>query len=150
MYLTPVRVSCGPGTDNASPSVHWSERNRTFVIEMKGFAPIGTIHYWLRPERQSCAVIALKIAEPTLRNRGFGTEAQKYLIIHLMQRMKLQEVEMYTDVRNMPQQRCLAKLGFELVESLQYEDSGVHRTGHLYRLDRERFVRTSMYHFHYE
>lgn len=149
-YLTPDRTSVAKSIEEHAVGMHWSEQNRTFVIEIKNSVCIGTLHYWLRPEQQKCAVMALKVAETPFRNTGYGTEAQKYIIIHLMQRMKLSAVEMYTDIDNTPQQRCLHKLGFELVESLQYEDCGVSRTGHLYRLDSERFMRTPMYHFHYE
>lgn len=149
-YLTPGRTSVARFLEEYTTGMHWSDQNRTFVIEIKGSVPIGTIRYWLRPEMERCAVMALKVAEAGYRNRGYGTEAQKYIVIHLMQRMKLAAVEMYTDIDNTPQQRCLRKLGFELRESLQYEDHGVSRTGHLYRLDAERFRRTPMYHFHYE
>ena len=151
-YLTPDRTPVSRFLEEYAAGMHWSEQRRTFVIEIRNLLPlpIGTIHYWLRPEQQRCAVMALKVAETGYRNRGYGTEAQKYIIIHLMQRMKLSAVEMYTDIDNTPQQRCLHKLGFELRESLQYEDRGVSRTGHLYRLDAERFLRTPMYHFHYE
>ena len=51
--------------------------------------------------------MALKISEPEMRNKGYGTEAQKYAIIQLFTRMKLQRVEMYTDIDNQSQQRCL-------------------------------------------
>lgn len=149
-YLTPDRSTVARSREEHATGMHWNEQNRIFIIEIKGSVPIGTIHYWLRPEPKKCAVIALKVAETDFRNRGFGTEAQKYTIIYLMQRIKLSAVEMYTDIDNLPQQRCLQKLGFELVESLQYDDLGVSRTGHLYRLDTERFIRTPMYHFHYE
>ena len=149
-YLTPDRISVEQGYAEHAAGQHWNDQSRTFIIEMKSSLPIGTIHYWLRPEQKWCAVMALKIAESSYRNRGYGTEAQKYIIIHLLRQMKLTRVEMYTDIDNLPQQRCLKKLGFEQVESLQYEDGGVNRTGFLYRLDVERFNRTPMYHFHYE
>jgi len=149
-YLTPDRVSVEESHREYGSGQHWNEQSRTFVIEVKNALPIGTIHYWLRPEQRWCAVMALKIAEPLCRNHGYGTEAQKYIIIHLIGQMKLARVEMYTDINNIPQQRCLAKLGFEQVESLQYEDGGVSRTGFLYRLGADRFKHTPMYHFHYE
>jgi len=149
-YLTPDRISLERGLAEQVAGKHWNNQNRTFVIKLRNGVAIGTIHYWLRSEQQQCAVMAVKIAEPSYRNRGYGTEAQKYIIIHLMQKLKLKQVEMYTDIGNVPQQRCLQKLGFELVESLQYEDCGVRRAGHLYRLEADRFDSIPVYHFHYE
>ncbi|SHO47962.1 GNAT family N-acetyltransferase [Desulfopila aestuarii] len=149
-YLTPDRISVEQCRKEHLAGMHWNEQKRAFIIEVKNGLPIGTIHYWIRPEQHHCGVMALKIAEQQYRSNGYGTEAQKYIIIHLMQRVKLAAVEMYTDIDNISQQRCLHKLGFELVKSLQYADGGVKRTGHLYRLDAEHFRNTPMYHFHYE
>lgn len=149
-FLTPDRISVEQACAEYEAGLHWNEQSRIFIIEVKNLQPIGTIHYWLRPEKKWCAVMALKIADSSCRNEGYGTEAQKYIIIHLMRQMKLTRVEMYTDIDNIPQQRCLTKLGFEQVESLQYEDGGLSRTGFLYRLGADRFKEISMYHFHYE
>lgn len=149
-YLTPECLEQTQGHHNVASGTYWNDSNRLFIVEKLDGEPIGTIHYWLRSENRSCGVVALKISDPSQRNQGFGTEAQKYLVIYLFDRLKLQRVEMYTDINNRPQQRCLAKLGFELVESLQYDDHQVQRLGHLYRLDVERYQRTSMYRYHYE
>jgi RimJ/RimL family protein N-acetyltransferase len=94
--------------------------------------------------------MALKISEFEMRNKGYGTEAQKYAIMQLFTRMKLQRVEMYTDINNRAQQRCLHKLGFELIESLHYDDHRVQRVGHLYRIDAATFFKTPIYQYHYE
>lgn len=150
LYLTPERASEEKIRRDHGAGTLWSERNKVFVIELREGTPIGTLHYWLRPENRKCAVVALKIAEPLYRGRGYGTEAQKYTIIYLLARMRLAAVEMYTDINNLTQQCCLRKLGFELVESLSYEDCHVPRTGHLFRIDADRFARTPAYHFYYE
>lgn len=149
-YLTPDGYDQERWRRECLSGVLWSERNKIFVIDERGGRPLGTVHFWLRPERTTCAVIALKIAAPGDRGKGFGTEAQKHVIITLFDRFKVSEVEMYTDIDNCSQQRCLAKLGFELVESLSFNDQQVNRTGHLYRIDSDTFARTSIYHFHYE
>jgi len=94
--------------------------------------------------------MAVKIADPEQRNKGYGTEAQKYLIIHLFSRLKARSVEMYTDINNRPQQRCLTKLGFELVETLNYDDHQVKRVGHLFRMDVAHFSNNPVYRYHYE
>ncbi len=85
-----------------------------------------------------------------MRNKGYGTEAQKYAIIQLFTRAKLQGVEMYTDIDNLSQQRCLNKLGFQLANSLNYDDHRVQRVGYLFRIDAATFSNTPIYHYHYE
>lgn len=150
-YLTPEKHAPEQSLEDLEAGTLWSQKNKTFVIEVKDEEmPIGTIHYWMRSGESNTAVVALKIAIPSYRNKGFGTEAQKYLIIHLFERMQLSGVEMYTDIGNAAQQRCLNKLGFDLAESLQYDDAQVQRTGHLFRLDSERFSQASIYHYVYE
>ncbi len=150
-FLTPEQQDAEKTLDELEAGSLWSAQGKTFVIEVKDEdMPVGTIHYWLKPGKGNRAVIALKIAIPSYRNKGYGTEAQKYLIIHLFQKMQLDGVEMYTDIGNVAQQRCLKKLGFDLAESLQYEDAQVKRTGHLFRLNSEQFSQTSIYHYFYE
>ncbi len=149
-YLTPDYVDKQRGMESIVSGAYWNDENRVFVIELKEERPIGTLHYWLRAEQKSCAVMALKISDPHMRNRGYGTEAQKYTIIHLFTRMKLERVEMYTDIDNLSQQRCLRKLGFQLIDSLKYDDHRIQRIGHLFRLDAATFLKTPIYQYHYE
>ncbi|MEA3347855.1 MAG: GNAT family protein [Pseudomonadota bacterium] len=150
-FLTPEQMTIEEGKRNFGAGLFWNGQSRTFIIELRNEeAPIGTIHYWLRSENKKIAIVALKIAQLDLRNQGYGTEAQKFLIMHLFEKMMLQAVEMYTDIDNLSQQRCLNKLGFKLVDSLQYEDQQIIRTGHLFRLTREDFKQVPLYKFHYE
>lgn len=149
-YLTPDRIDALNGREILTSKACWQEQNRVFLIELKDAGPIGTLRYWFRPERRSCAVMAVKIADPLQRSKGYGTEAQKYLIIHLFLSLKARSVEMYTDINNRSQQRCLAKLGFELVETLNYDDHQVKRVGHLFRMDALNFANNPVYQYHYE
>ncbi len=149
--LTPEQMNLEEGMRNFIAGLFWNGQSRTFIIELRQEgAPVGTIHYWLRSENRNIAIIALKIARLDLRNQGYGTEAQKFLIMHLFEKMGFKAVEMYTDIDNLSQQRCLKKLGFKLVDSLQYEDQQINRTGHLFRLTREDFNQVPLYKFHYE
>jgi len=68
----------------------------------------------------------------------------------LFSHKKIKNIEMYTDINNNGQQRCLRKLGFELAKSLTYEDQQVQRTGYLFRLTAERYNSEPIYHYHYE
>lgn len=150
-YLTPERVDPEAAQDVLCGAASWQPGRRLFVVEEKaGGAAIGTLRYWLRPERPGCVVMAIKIAEPGRRGLGYGTEAQKYVIMHLFTKEKVAAVEMYTDINNRPQQRCLAKLGFTLVESLAYDDHQVQRVGHLFRLEGPAFASHPIYRYHYE
>lgn len=149
-YLTPEALSESLVEAQISSGMLWSNDNRVFVVELKDGQAIGTLHYWLRPESKKCGVMALKISDPKRRNSGYGTEAQKYVIINLFERQKLDVVEMYTDIGNLPQQRCLKKLGFDIVESLTYDDHQVSRIGHLFRLDRAVYSESLVYQYHYD
>ena len=157
-YLTPDCLTDSKGLDSIISGAYWNNDHRVFIIALKDEKqdkkqdekPIGTLHYWLRPEKKDCAVMALKISDPGLRNKGYGTEAQKYVIIYLFSRLKMRWVEMYTDIDNRSQQRCLNKLGFHLADSLEYDDHRIRRVGHLFRLDAASFAQTSTYHYHYE
>lgn len=149
-YLTPGGLVEGQSEAEFNDHIHWSDHNKFFLIERKDGTALGTIHYWIRPERLDCAVIKVQICEPGLRGQGYGTEAQKFLVINLFERAKLTEIEMYTDINNSPQQRCLTKLGFEVVDSLSYNDHQITRLGFLYRLKQETFNQHPIYQYHYE
>ena len=149
-FLTPDKLSLEAGQEKIASGVFWNDKNKTFFIQHRDGTPMGTITYWLRSEKNECAVIKVKITIPEQRGKGYGTEAQKYLIINLFERLRLDEVDMYTDINNKAQQRCLSKLGFELIESLAYDDHQVRRLGHLYRLPRQRYQSHPVYRYHYE
>jgi RimJ/RimL family protein N-acetyltransferase len=125
--------------------------DRTFLIEKRQCAtPIGTIHYWLRQTLPDTAMFSVKIAKPEQRGNGYGTEAQKFLIIHLFEQMGIRNVEMFTDINNAAQQRCLNKLGFTIIDSQAYGDHEVVRTGYLFQLNYQDYQQKAIYRFHYE
>jgi RimJ/RimL family protein N-acetyltransferase len=150
-YLTPERFVASGLSEQFAANVFWNRSDKMFLIEKRDAArPIGTIHYWLRPDQRDTAVISIKIADPGERNHGYGTEAQKYLIILLFDQIGAKQVEIYTDIDNIAQQCCLNKLGFAVCHSLTYDDRQIKRTGHLYRLTRQDYQTTAIYRFHYE
>jgi RimJ/RimL family protein N-acetyltransferase len=151
-YLTPEKYSFEQMKNQIQSGVFWSDNEKLFFVETKEDGrPIGTAHFW-QPSRGGTTVhMALKVALPEERGQGYGTEIQKYLIIHIFDRLgQIKAIEMYTDINNSIQQRCLYKLGFELVESLVYEDQQEKRTGHLFRLTIEQYHSHPIYQFHYE
>ena len=150
-YLTPERLTRERIEEQLDSGLLWSRHDKTLLIEKREpTLPIGTIHYWLKQDRQRCAVISVKIADVAQRGQGFGTEAQKFLIIQLFEQVGVEQVEMVTDIDNVAQQRCLSKLGFKVDRSLTYDDHQVSRTGHLYRLPRKAYEQALIYRYHYE
>ncbi len=128
----------------------WNYGEKFFLIEKKDGQAIGTLHYWIPVDKTDTAVTAVKIAEPAERNKGYGTEAQKSLIIYLFEKVKIKFVEMYTDLDNLAQHRCLQKLGFSMIETLTYDDRGISRTGNLFRINNSQFSHHPIYRYHYE
>jgi len=123
----------------------WSAASGTYLIELRKGGAIGTIHYWRRSDKPDTAVVSVKIAIPAFRGLGYGFAAQKGLINHLFKVRKMAKVEMYTDMDNLAQQKCLAKLGFSVVESLHYQDMDQRRNGRFCRLTRQQFQTLLVY-----
>lgn len=150
-YLSPERHTAETLREQFARTGFWGRHDKTFMIEIRATGrPIGTIHYWLKPGQSDSAIMALKIAESSERCNGYGTEAQKFMIIHLFDQVGVTTVQMYTDINNRPQQRCLEKLGFSIESSLTYDDRQVTRTGCLFRLTDMDYQQKTVYRFHYE
>lgn len=149
-FLSPEQFDRLEMQQRLNSGLYWSSKEKLFIIEKRQERPVGTIHYWLPADKMDTATVAVKIAEPAERNKGYGTEAQKFLLIYLFEKEKIRQVEMYTDLDNHPQQRCLRKLGFSLIETLTYDDRGIRRTGNYYRLDRDQYQQHAIYRYHYE
>jgi RimJ/RimL family protein N-acetyltransferase len=149
-YLSPENFDLRQLQQKLESGVLWNEGEKFFIIERRDASPLGTIHYWQPPGRYDTAAVSVKIADASQRNKGYGTEAQKFLLMYLFDKVGVKLVEMYTDIDNVAQQNCLKKLGFNLIESLNYDDRQIKRTGNLYRLDASRYSQELIYHFHYE
>lgn len=150
-YLTPGKHDIEQMHQQIHSNVFWSDNEKMFLVELKEDGrSIGTAHYWHSPGRRKTVAMALKVAIPEERGKGYGTEIQKFLIMYIFDQLSVQVVEMHTDIGNTAQQRCLQKLGFELVESLIYDDQQEKRTGHLFRLTLEQYRSQPIYQYHYE
>ena len=150
-YLTPNPYTAKGLWEQYAGNAFWQQHDRTYLIEKRQTGlPMGSIHYWLKPARMDAAALSIKIALPQERGKGYGTEAQKFLVIHLFEQVGVKTVEMYTDIDNKPQQCCLRKLGFSICESLTYDDHHIVRTGHLFRLTDADFQQKAVYRYHYE
>lgn len=150
-YLTPEKYNLEQVTNQLKSGVFWSSREKMFFVAAKedGRA-IGTAHYWQPTGSGSNITMALKVAVPEERGKGYGTEIQKFIIMHIFDSLPVERIEMYTDINNSAQQRCLKKLGFELMESLLYDDQQQKRTGHLFQLTAKQYHSHPIYQFHYE
>jgi RimJ/RimL family protein N-acetyltransferase len=150
-YLTPEGFSLRQLQELFAMNTFWRVHDKTFLIEMRTQEkPLGTVHYWLKPDPMKTAVLSIKIADPCERDKGFGTEAQKYLVIYLFEQIGVRRVHVYTDTENKAQQRCLKKLGFSIHRSLLYDDRQVMRSGYEFELNIDDFLKTAIYRFHYE
>jgi len=150
-YLTPENYNLEQMRKQLASGVYWNENEKLFLVKTKDEElSIGTAHYWRPSSGVKSVTIALKVALPEERKKGYGTEIQKFLIMYVFDRLSIESIEMYTDINNIPQQRCLKKLGFDLSESLTYDDLKIKRTGHLYRLTFEQYQKHPIYQFHYE
>lgn len=150
-YLTPGGYNVEQMRQQIHSGVFWSDMEKMFLVELKEDGrPLGTAHYWKSPGRQKTIALALKVAIPEERGKGYGTEIQKFLIMYIFDQLPAEAIEMHTDVNNTAQQRCLQKLGFELIESLVYDDQQKKRTGHLFRLTARQYHSHPIYQFHYE
>ena len=150
-YLTPERFSLQSLEEQFTGNAFWNPHDKTFLIEKRDpVLPIGMIHYWIKPDERDAAVMSVKIADMKERNHGYGTEAQKYMIIQLFEHVGVQNVMMYTDIDNGPQQCCLRKLGFSMHRTLTYDDRQLKRFGHLFRLTHKDYREKAIYRFHYE
>jgi len=150
-YLTPACQSLADLKDQWENGTLWSSRNKTFLIEQRHTErPLGLIHYWQKEGLACHLAIAMKIIRPHDRSKGYGTEAQKFLIMHLFAHVGARVIDMHTDIGNHAQQRCLAKLGFVNVKSGEYQDQQMLRTGFLCQLTREAYMTQPIYRYHYE
>lgn len=150
-YLTPENTTLEENLSKLKNNSFWNDKSKTYLVETKEEeTPIGIIKYWTKSDSSTVAMIALKIAIPEHRRKGYGTEIQKALIRELFKKYKFDAIEMYTDINNIPQQKCLEKLDFENIKTENYVDSGTPRQGHLYRLTKERYEKSGVHIFYYE
>ncbi|MCP4678498.1 MAG: GNAT family N-acetyltransferase [Deltaproteobacteria bacterium] len=150
-YLTPECMSLGELKEKHKSDFFWNDDSKLYLIVNKDNSlPIGTIQYWRKRGTPNLACVAVKIASPAERRKGFGTEAQKVLIRHLFVVGGFAEIEMHTDIDNVAQQKCLKKLGFEFISSKNFSDHGVKRLGNLYRLDRKQYDSAPEFIYYYD
>ena len=139
---------CRAKLQNAS---FWSDSSKTYLMELKeDHQPIGTLRYWRKPETPSTAMIALKVAVPEQRGKGYGTEAQKGLCRELFTKYHVQDIDVFTAMDNRPEQRCLEKLDFTFIGFQSYQDQGLERQGKLYRLSKARYQQSSVHLYYYD
>ena len=149
-YLSPENLDFEHLRHHLISGALWNDKEKRLMICLKEDTPIGCIRYWTVSRSSSTVVISLKITRTSERNKGYGTEAQKFLIKHLMENENIRQVQMYTDISNSSQQRCLVKLGFEVQEALQYQDQDIMRNGLLFTLSLQNFTRHPIYRYHNE
>ena len=150
-HLSPHDETLDQLTEQLENDVFWHEGSKTYLVELKeDLQPIGTFHYWSKPDDSTTAMYALKVAVPACRRKGYGTEMQKGMIKELFEKYKFKHIEVFTDIDNIPQQRCLEKLDFDYVGVRDYQDQGFDRQGKVYLLSRERYENSSIFLYYYD
>jgi aminoglycoside 6'-N-acetyltransferase len=96
--------------DNPSQLALLTERGR-FVIEKKDGTKIGFIAHWLtQPNR--IMEIGYDLV-PNERGKGYGTEAVQIMVDYLFLSRNIMRIQALTNVKNVPSQRVLEKVGFK-------------------------------------
>jgi len=150
-YLTSEKISLKDNLEKFKNNNFWNKKSKSYVVELKeNSLPIGIIKYWTKINDTSCALMTVKIATPSYRKNGFGTELQKALIRELFKKFKFKSIEMYTDINNIAQQKCLKKLDFDNIKTESYEDAGLIRQGYLYQLTKEKYEKSGVHIYYYE
>ncbi|MEA2675980.1 MAG: hypothetical protein QOJ81_121 [Chloroflexota bacterium] len=92
------------------------ERRGTLIVErLEDNEPVGSLSwhatgYGPNPESQ-CFNIGIELL-PSMRGKGYGSEAQRLLADWLFSASDVNRVEASTDIENIPEQRALEKAGF--------------------------------------
>lgn len=149
-FLSPEKYTKSVCQSKFENNYFWNDESKTYIIELKEEISIGVIHYWIKPEDDRVAMIALKIAYPEHRGKGYGTESQIILIKHLFDIKSFSLIEMLTDIDNIPEQRCLSILGFDHVKTQIYDDCYVERVGYVYQLNIDKYKSLPIYRYYFE
>ena len=108
------------GFRNVPATIRRFEENRLIsddggclIVEAENVAT-GTV-VWSRSTygipSWNCWKIGISLL-PEHRQKGYGTKAQGMLVAYLYETSNVQRIEAYTDVDNLPEQKCLEKVGF--------------------------------------
>ena len=124
---------------------YWNDESKLYIVKLKDEQTrIGMFHVWAKPAHRATAMYTIQIAVVEHRNLGYGTEVQLAAVNAVFHDAQFDAVEVYTDINNLAEIRCLEKLGFRYCESKPYTDMNVERTGNLYRLTREEYLQMEM------
>jgi RimJ/RimL family protein N-acetyltransferase len=109
-----------------------NDRNGTLIVETLGGEPVGTVSWhqvnYGPPPDSNCWNVGIDLV-PEGRGHGYGTEAQRLLADYLFAATGSNRVEASTDVENVPEQKSLAKAGFQregIVRGAQFRGGVFH------------------------
>ncbi len=83
--------------------------NNQLLIIQVGDDLVGEMNYRVK---ERTAEIGIKICDFTYHNKGYGTKFLKMLIDFLFDELECQEIELDTNLNNIPAQKLYEKLGF--------------------------------------
>lgn len=85
------------------------ESDGLWMIEHKR-QPIGEMHHRLKGEAAS---IGIKLCVPEIQGQGLGPQATKLLMTYLFERLKVNVINVDTNVNNVHAQKMYERLGFK-------------------------------------
>lgn len=144
-FMSQEKLSPEKLRERLANDFYWNQKAKAYTVACKDGELIGLIRFWEKATDNTTVLLSVQICLPEKRGQGYGTEAQVVLVKRLFDCCPYNQVEMYTDLKNKAQQRCLDKLGFQFVDLDVYSDFGEKRNGKLYRLTRPEFERLSSY-----
>jgi RimJ/RimL family protein N-acetyltransferase len=107
------------------------------VVDEEG-TPVGSVGYWERESHEGQVYETGWMVLPEFQGRGIATVATAQIVELLRRLRKLQYLYAYPSVDNQPSNAICRKLGFELVETEEFEypkGSGNVMTCNNWRLD---------------
>ena len=150
-YLAVEKTSLEENLSKFDNNSFWNDNSKTYIIELKeNKIPIGLIKFWAKTDENKTAMITVKIAIPQYRRKGLGTEVQKGLTRELFKKYGYNAIEMFTDINNEAQQKCLTRLDYDYIKTEEYTDAGETRQGHLYRLSKEKYEKSGVHIYYYD
>jgi RimJ/RimL family protein N-acetyltransferase len=144
-YLSAEKLTRKQFHERLANNYYWNKSNIAFTIRLKEGSKIGFIHAWQDPTQPQSVLFSVAITVPKYRKHGYGTEVQKILIQRLFSTCDYQKIEMYVDVNNIGQAKCLRSLGFSIDKACVYNDGGVSRSGSLYCLTKNKYLSIADY-----
>lgn len=91
-------------------------QNRIYLAILHCGEPVGEVIFKkIDPERR-CCTLSIHMKNDSVKNRGYGTEAERQALIYARQILEMETVYADTLIKNKRSQHVLQKNGFQLIK----------------------------------